>query len=310
MNWIKKGLVLSERHALQFGLLNPQVPYAYKMTDRIRIFFGARAKDGGPAAIYYIDVDSMQPNNILALNDQPLLSCGSLGMFDQDGVLPVCVKKVGKEIYMYYGGFSKQSKYPHTCMMGLAISRDEGESFTKISNNPVLPISDIDPYLIGSADIIFYNGLYHMIYTSGTKWLNVNSSLEVSYTLKYAFSTNGIAWQPTGEIVIPQQTELDAFSKPSIFKINDLFVMYFSKRHVTNYREKGDSAYSFGVATSADLKSWERDDDMRGIDTSPEGWDSEMICYPNIVKANGQYIMFYNGNGFGKSGFGYAALKM
>ena len=34
-----------------------------------------------------------------------------------------------------------------------------------------------------------------------------------------------------------------------------------------------------------------------------------MICYPHIVKVNNKYLMFYNGNGFGKSGFGYAELE-
>ena len=33
-----------------------------------------------------------------------------------------------------------------------------------------------------------------------------------------------------------------------------------------------------------------------------------MICYPNIISVNGKYIMFYNGNGFGESGFGFAEL--
>ena len=34
-----------------------------------------------------------------------------------------------------------------------------------------------------------------------------------------------------------------------------------------------------------------------------------MICYPNIVEANNKVYMFYNGNGFGKSGFGVAELE-
>ena len=41
---------------------------------------------------------------------------------------------------------------------------------------------------------------------------------------------------------------------------------------------------------------------------SENGWDSEMVCYPHILKIDGKYQMFYCGNGFGFEGFGYAEL--
>ena len=34
-----------------------------------------------------------------------------------------------------------------------------------------------------------------------------------------------------------------------------------------------------------------------------------MICYPNVIKVKDKLYMFYNGNGFGQSGFGYAELE-
>jgi len=46
------------------------------------------------------------------------------------------------------------------------------------------------------------------------------------------------------------------------------------------------------------------------IDVSEEGWDSEMLAYPFFYKHNEKVYMFYNGNGFGKSGFGYAELEL
>jgi hypothetical protein len=39
---------------------------------------------------------------------------------------------------------------------------------------------------------------------------------------------------------------------------------------------------------------------------SDSGWDSEAIAYPYVIRIKNKYIMFYNGNGFGKTGFGYA----
>jgi hypothetical protein len=309
MEWQKKGLVFSREIAEEYGLLNPQVPYAYRVNDRIRIFFGARKTGESFAGIYCIDVDILDPERILNVRKEPILTKGTFGAFDQDGVLPVCAKKIGDELYMYYGGFSKQIARSHTCMMGAAVSKNNGESFDRAFEGPILPISKTDPYLIGSADIIEYNGLYHMIYTSGTKWSLIENSPEISYTLKHAVSENGVDWTPTNRKVLEEETEYDAYAKPSIFRYNNLFVMYFSKRQIINYRQRGDSAYSLGYATSIDLINWKRNDGLGGLGVSKDGWDSEMICYPNIIELQNKYLMFYNGNNFGKSGFGYAELK-
>ena len=42
---------------------------------------------------------------------------------------------------------------------------------------------------------------------------------------------------------------------------------------------------------------------------SAEGWDSEMICYPYVFEHRGRFFMLYNGNGYGKTGFGVAVLE-
>ena len=42
---------------------------------------------------------------------------------------------------------------------------------------------------------------------------------------------------------------------------------------------------------------------------SKTGWDSEMICYPYVFDRKGERYMLYNGNGYGKTGFGLAVLE-
>jgi len=63
-----------------------------------------------------------------------------------------------------------------------------------------------------------------------------------------------------------------------------------------------------GYAFSDDLINWERCDDLVGITVSDEGWDSEMICYPNLFQIDDRIYLLYNGNQFGKEGFGLARL--
>jgi hypothetical protein len=58
-----------------------------------------------------------------------------------------------------------------------------------------------------------------------------------------------------------------------------------------------------------DGDNWVRKDDESGIDVSAEGWDSQMICYPFVMDHKGERYMLYNGNGYGRTGFGVAILE-
>ena len=64
-----------------------------------------------------------------------------------------------------------------------------------------------------------------------------------------------------------------------------------------------------GYAYSDDLTSWVRDDDNVGIDVSEGDWDSDMLCYPHVFECDGKIYLLYNGNEFGKYGFGIAVLE-
>ena len=52
-----------------------------------------------------------------------------------------------------------------------------------------------------------------------------------------------------------------------------------------------------------------REDEKVGIDVSHDGWDSNMISYPHVFELDGEIIMLYLGNEFGRNGFGLAKLE-
>jgi len=54
------------------------------------------------------------------------------------------------------------------------------------------------------------------------------------------------------------------------------------------------------------VKKWIRIDNQVGIERSIQGWDSLMIEYCFLYNRGDFEFLFYNGNGFGESGFGYA----
>jgi hypothetical protein len=85
--------------------------------------------------------------------------------------------------------------------------------------------------------------------------------------------------------------------------------MYFCFRHATDFRNNASRGYRIGHAWSSDLRRWTRDDAAGGIELSPEGWDSEMMCYPHVFWCHDKAYMLYNGNAFGRGGFGVAVLE-
>jgi hypothetical protein len=91
-----------------------------------------------------------------------------------------------------------------------------------------------------------------------------------------------------------------------VFKENDEYKMIYSYRHVSAYRTDPKSAYRLGYAESADGVLWQRRDDEIGIERSESGWDSQMMEYSSVSQTKDHLLMLYNGNGFGRSGFGYA----
>ena len=80
------------------------------------------------------------------------------------------------------------------------------------------------------------------------------------------------------------------------------FEMWFS------FRSGSGEKYRIGYALSQDARKWKLALEDVGIDVSLDGWDSEMIEYPFVFDHKDQRYMLYNGNDYGKTGFGLAVL--
>jgi predicted GH43/DUF377 family glycosyl hydrolase len=310
MKWHKKGLIFSTSSQFSWMNSHAQCPTAVVLKDRVRIFFSARLENQQSLPTY-IDVEKKNPGNILALYPEPILERGRKGTFDENGIIPSFFIEKDKLLYFYYAGWSQCKNVPYKNFTGLAISSDYGVTFNKYSEAPVFTLNEFDPLSATGPCIVLKDGLYYSIYSTGTDWLEIDGKLEHTYQLTYATSKDAIHWEPSGTMILPPNTEFqgEADCKPTIIQKDGIYHMWFSKRGSYNFRNPGKTSYRLGYAFSKDLVQWTRDDSKAGIDVSLDGWDSEMICYPHIVKVEDKYIMFYNGNGFGKSGFGYAELE-
>jgi predicted GH43/DUF377 family glycosyl hydrolase len=309
MKWIKKGHIYSVDQPKNWMHSHAQCPTAIVLEDTIRVFFSARYPNQQSLPTY-IDVDINDPTKIIKECKIPVLDFGRKGTFDENGIIPSYFIEKDKSFYFYYAGWSKCKNVPYKNFTGLAISEDNGESFTKYKEAPVFSLDENNPLSATGPCIIKREDDFISIYSTGIDWIEINGKLEHTYLLTYATSKDAINWKGTGEIIIKPERDFMAHCKPTIIFEDGFYHMWFSKRGSNNFRQAGEDSYRLGYAFSKDLINWTRDDSKVGIDVSQNGWDSEMICYPHIVKAKDKYFMFYNGNGFGKSGFGYAELEI
>jgi len=142
------------------------------------------------------------------------------------------------------------------------------------------------------------------------RWVVVDGKPEPVYHIRYAESRDGVNWDRPGTVCIDLKSpEEGGITRPCVIKEHGFYRMWYCHRGVRDYRTNKANSYRIGYAESPDGISWERKDELAGIDVSDEGWDSVMITYPYVYEHQGQKHLIYNGNGFGQSGFGHAVLR-
>jgi hypothetical protein len=201
---------------------------------------------------------------------------------------------------MYYVGWSPSLPGTIANHCGLAISEDNGESWRRWSEAPLLHRDDHDPIGTGTVFVLREEDRsWRLWYTSFRNWQALGDGRwRHYYHIKYAESEDGIHWQkPPHNVAIDFVGDEYAVARPMVIREPDGYRMWFCTRSV-------GSTYRIGYAESVDGVHWVRQ--PSGIERSPEGWDSEMIEYAYVLKEGDDYLLFYNGNGFGASGTGTA----
>lgn len=310
--WIKKGLIYKPEGNLEFSQSHAQVPVPMITPDRqcVRVFFSTRDSQGR-SRITYLDLDRHDLSRILKVSDKPILDLGTPGTFDDMGVMPSWSVRYENKIYLYYIGWNVRNTVPYHNSVGLAVSHDGGESFSRVCRGPLIDRTPTEPFFAGSSCVLIENGVWKNWYLSCTEWREVDERMEPRYHIKYAESKDGINWTREGKIAIDYKSDNEAgIVKASVVRLGDEYRMWYSYRDFNEYRTNTKSSYKIGYATSADGLDWCRRDDEVGISLSRSGWDSMMMAYPHVIKEGNKLVMLYNGNGFGEAGFGFAELEL
>ena len=316
MKWKKLGKIFDPTdYALANGCVEfAQSPQALVCADFVRVYFSTRQRDASGkylSHISYVDFDR-QLSRVLGVSKHVVIELGGLGCFDEHGIFPINPVRDGDRVLAYTTGWNRKVSVSVDSSIGLAVSTDDGYAFHKVGTGPVVTSSLHEPFLVADAFVAVYGGTYHMWYIYGTAWTAAapGDPPDRVYKIGHATSADGIAWHKEGRQLISDKLgSSECQALPTVVRLGGRYHMYFCYRRQFGFRKDREGAYRIGYAFSEDLTSWVRDDKQAGIDVSPNDWDSDMQCYPNVFECNQNIYLLYNGNEFGRRGFGLAILE-
>ena len=298
----KKGRIYSPNNFAPWAVSHAMLPTPYLRKDGVLRIFVAFCDKNTVGRIGYVDCDPNKPSKILNVSKKPVLDIGQPGSFDENGVNPISLVKYHDQLYLYYFGYQKGINRPYFLFSGLAISHDDGETFTRYQNTPILDRTSQDFYLRSAPHVLKNNDGWHLWYVGGNRWTKIRGKELPIYSIKYSRSMDGKKWGQEGQLCLDPDEREHGFGRPFVMKKKGGYEMLYSRRFK-------DIGYRLGYAISANGIDWVRKDNEISLNPSKDGWDSEMICYGSVFRTSSNKYLFYNGNGYGRSGFGYATIS-
>lgn len=318
MKWRRLGRIFDPaEHRLPNGCAQfAQSPQVLMFDDFVRVYFSTRAVDplNGKYLSHIAFVDfERNLRDIIRVSDRTVIGLGALGCFDEHGIFPMNVVRHDGLVYAYTCGWSRRVSVSVDTAIGLAISHDDGLTFQRIGDGPVLAASPHEPCLVGDGFVRIIGGVFHMWYIFGTGWKRFDgaSAPDRTYKIGHATSADCLHWdrEEARQIIADALGPDESQALPTVIELDGVQHMFFCFRQSHDFRTNSGRGYRIGHAHSSDLVNWVRDDAKASLPVAPGEWDSDMQCYPHVFECDGQVYLLYNGNRFGRDGFGLAVLE-
>jgi hypothetical protein len=303
MIWKKKGLISNPLKKYSWAMNGSLQPTSLLLENSIRVFCGFRDIQG-ISRIGYIDLDLDNPSRVIDYSKEPILDIGKPGTFDESGVVPSALYFDGDTLFLYYAGYQLGTKVRFSVLGGLAISKDVGKSFERFSNTPLFERTNEELLFRVPHSIIKAESGFKIWYGGGSNFIKGKNKILPSYNIRYLETDDLTKIPEKGKTFLDINGKEYRLGRPNVFVEDGSYKMFYG------YSTE-EILYKLGYAESNDLSnSWVRKDNELNLPLSKEGWDSEMMAYPSYVKTStNNRILFYNGNNYGREGFGYALLK-
>jgi predicted GH43/DUF377 family glycosyl hydrolase len=264
--------------------------------NRFRVLFSAR-DDRRRSSVGWIEIDLSGPPKVVAESADPLLSPGAPGLYDDSGIGVGSVVHGDGGDRLYYMGWNLGTTVPWRNSIGVARGDLGRPSLDRCFEGPIMDRSPEDPFTLSYPWVLQSGDQWLMWYGSHTAWNHDRPYMH--HVLKLARSSDGFRWERDMEPVIAGQPE-EAFARPTVIREGSGFRMWYAYR---------TSHYRIGCATSDDGRRWSRCDDQWGLGAATEPWENEMTSYPAVFSHDGRLWLIYNGNDYGRTGFGLAVWE-
>lgn len=297
MAWTPLGRIMQATGGA-LGRSHAMLPTPLLMDDRLRVFFAMCDADLR-GRTFFADLSLEFPHPVMSVEERPVFDLGPAGAFDCDGVNPLQVLRRGDRLLMLYVGWRRDvDGAPYTLFTGLAESRDEGLSFERL-RAPLLPPSPAERWFRTAAFAWPEGEEWRLLYIAGGRFIPGPGKALPIYSLKAARSPALEAWPAEGEELLAPDAgagEL-GYGRPAVWRDGAEETLLISRRTMDGY-ELLQTPLAGALKGQADF---------RPVLTHPrEDWERQMTCFGMPVRMGDRELLFYNGDGFGRSGFGAA----
>jgi hypothetical protein len=319
VRFVNRGLIfrLGDHYSSEYS--HAQSPQLLDKGKFLRVFFSTRRLDeaGVPVSeVHFVDFDR-EFKRVLAVSREPVLQRGDLGQFDEHGIFPFHPRNFDGINLGFTTGWSRRQSVDVETSIGLVVGDESGSVWSRQElGGPILSASVCEPFLVGDGFVVDTrksNGYFNMYYIAGVKWIretHEEGKLERVYKIKGANSLNLRDWTPWNRNLIDDVLgENECQALPSVIFHDEQFAMVFCYRNAFGFRTNVELGYRLGFATSINGLDWKRNDAQLFISPHESGWDSLMRCYPHIFNSDNGVCLLYNGDAFGKEGFGLAVQE-
>ena len=293
--WRKLGRVL-QASGTALSRSHVMLPTPLVMADRVRVFY-ASCDEHLRGRVFFADFATEPPFALLATNPKPVFDVGPVGSFDCDGVNPSQVLETNEGLALLYIGWRRgPAAEPYTLFAGLAWSRDCGMSFAR-RPEPILPPRPGERLFRTAPFIDRDEKGYRLFYIGGDTFVDGDFGRRTPvYSLMEQRGDSLLKWDgPARPLMSPDLAAGEVgFGRPVVTPDRRLMV---SLRTRAGYRL---------FETDLDFLPQSRSVLTPVIPPPFEAWEAEMTCFgaPCVVGAN--ELLFYNGDGYGRTGMGLA----
>jgi hypothetical protein len=295
--WENRGLVFA---APGVGTMctHAMLPTPLVLSDHIRVFMACCDNDLR-GRIFRVDLDRDDPLRVIAFDTEPVLDLGAPNSFDEHGVNPSQIVERDGRLLMYYIGWQRVSaEVPYTLFAALAVSEDGGLSFLRHGEGQILHAARGER-LFRTAPFVFPEfGCWRMLYIGGGEFFDGTGGKRLpTYSLCQARSTDGLTWDdpPLPPLLEPDHARGEiGFGRPVLWHEAGRASLIISRRTMSGYTLQQATQHGHALKWAALL------------DRPAGEWDSAMTCFGAPCRAGDWEYLFYNGNRFGRSGFGLA----